>query len=110
MKTAIALCLFGLTMVVNAQDAAAPALSDTRPTVTMQIGSMSVGLGPARTLPDGAVEIRGFSVARNVEIQTGSAIVTADEAEIRYGAAGQSDELELRGSVRMKAKIAVEYK
>jgi hypothetical protein len=97
-------------MVVSAQDAAAPAVSDTRPTVTMRIGGMTVGMRPAHTHPDGSVEIRGFASATKVEIETASATVTADEAEIRYGGVGQLDELELRGNVRLKAKFAVEYR
>jgi len=110
MKTAIAcLCLLGLTMVVSAQDTAAPALSDTPQTVTMRIGSMTVGSAP-HAHPGGVMEIRSFAIAKNVEIKTASAIVTADEAEIRYGAAGQPDELELRGNVRLTANIAVEYR
>lgn len=96
MRTAVlCLCVLGLTMVVNGQDAVAPPIAPD--TTTMFVGSMRVGAGPA--------------VAKNVEIHVGSTIVTADEAEIRYGAAGgKLDEVDLRGNVRMKANVKVEYR
>ena len=81
-------------MVVNGQDAVAPPIP---PNATVFVSSMRVGVGPA--------------VAKNVEIHVGSTVVTADEAEIRYGAGGgKLDEVELRGSVRMKANVKVEYR
>jgi lipopolysaccharide export system protein LptA len=97
MRTAfLCLCVLGLTMVVNGQDAVAPPLA---PDTTLFTSTMQVGAGP--------------TVAKNVEIHVGSTVVTADEAEIRYGVApGKPDEVDLRGNVRMKTttKLQVEYK
>lgn len=108
MKTAAAcLCILGLTMVINGQETGAPS---NQPVARMLIGSMEVGSAPVKILPGGGSQIGSRAVAKNVEIQVGSAVVTADEAEIRYGAPGQPDELDLRGNVRMKTKVKVEYR
>jgi hypothetical protein len=102
----LSLCALALTMAVSGQGLVAPSAPDA----TILISEMEVGLGPARTIPGGGTEIRGFAVAKNVEIHVGSTVVTADEAEIRYGVAGEPDQVDLRGNVRMKAKIRVDYR
>ena len=44
----------------------------------------------------------------DVEIRIGQSIISADEAEIRYGGPGEQDDVELRGNVRLKAHLKVE--
>ena len=108
MKTVVAcLCILGLAMVGNGQEAGAP--SD-QPAARMLISSMEVGRAPVKVLPGGGRQTGNRTVAKNVEIQSGSTVVTADEAEIRFGAPGQPDELDLHGNVRMRTKVKVDYR
>jgi hypothetical protein len=114
MRTALSLLfVIGLTLVAYGQDAAAPpqhAPSDISATPTkMTIASLQTGTVAVRH-PGDVVEVRGRVVAKDVVIEVGSSSVTADEAEIRYGAAGGADEVELRGTVLMRTKLKVEYR
>ena len=97
MRTAIlCLCVLGLSIVANGQSVTPPPVRiDSTP--------------PTAILTSRVIEVGGRVVARgHVEIRIGSTIVTADEAEIRYGAPGEQDEVELRGNVRLKADLKVE--
>jgi len=46
-------------------------------------------------------------VGTEVAIRIGSALITADEAEIRYGAQGEQSDVQLRGNVHLKAILEV---
>lgn len=111
MRTAfLCLCVLGLTIVANGQSVTPPPVSiqSTAPAAILKARVMEVGVVP-QVLPGGETAVRSRVVAKgDVEIRIGSSLVTADEAEIRYGAPGEQDEVELRGYVRLKADLKVE--
>ena len=113
MRTTL-LCLFvlGLTIVASGQAVQMPStyVDERPPTAILKARSLETG-SVSRALPNGGMAVEGRSVFKgDVEIRIGSVVVTADEAEIRRGARGEPDDVELRGNVHMKAKVLVEHK
>ena len=101
------LCVLGLTIVANSQEKGAR-VADTPPAAVLKARQLEVGVVPA-VQANGATTTRSRVVAKgDVEIRLGQSIITADEAEIRYGAPGEPDDVELRGHVRLKAHLTVE--
>ena len=108
---ALSACVIGLALSVHAQNApkstqAPPVRMDTtQPTATMTYRTLETGVVPDQQ--DGSTTVRSRVVARNVQIEMGENILVADEAEIRYRANGDLDDVELRGNVHLKAKLKV---
>ena len=124
MRTAlVCLCVLGLSMVVGGQDTAGPGLVggqdrgallltvDTPPAAVLKARQMEVGVAETPVPGKGEpMAIQSRVVAKgDVEIRIGQSLITADEAEIRYGAPGEPDEVELRGNVRLKAHVTVDW-
>ena len=121
MRTVIlCLCLLGLTMGVSGQDKADFArrvaeatvlIDDGPPAAILKARKLEVGVVPSVQGKDTTTTMRMQSrvVAKgDVEIRIGQSIISADEAEIRYGGPGEQDDVELRGNVRLKAHLKVE--
>jgi hypothetical protein len=111
MRTAV-LCLFvlGLTIAASGQAVQTPSMyvDERPPTASLKARSLETG-SISRPLPDGGMAVESRSVFKGVEIRIGSVLVTADEAEIKYGTRGEPDDLELRGKVHLKSKLAPEW-
>ena len=123
MRTAlVCLCVLGLTMVAGGQDTAGPGLVggqdrgallltlDTPPAAVLKARQLEVGAAETRAPGEGEpMVVKSRVVAKgDVEIRIGQSLLTADEAEIRYGAPGEPDEVELRGHVLLKAHVTVD--
>jgi len=121
MRAAIlCLCLLGLTLAVNGQDKpvfigrpdkGAPIFTVTpSPAAILKARQMEVGVVETRVSREGEpMVMKSRVVAKgDVEIRIGQSLITADEAEIRYGGPGEPDDVELRGNVRLKAHLTVE--
>ena len=111
MRTAIlCLCVLGLTIVVNGQDKSAPLFTvKPSPAAILKARQLEVGVAETSVRRQGEpLVMKSRVVAKGVEIRIGQSLITADEAEIRYGGPGEPDDVELRGSVRLKAHLTVE--
>jgi lipopolysaccharide export system protein LptA len=112
MRTAIlCLCVLGLTIVVNGQDKSAPLFAvKPSPAAILKARQIEVGVVETSVRREGEpMVMKSRVVAKgDVEIRIGQSLITADEAEIRYGAPGEPDDVELRGNVRLKAHLTVE--
>lgn len=123
MRTALlCLCVLGLTMVASGQDKAEPVFMGGQdkggplftvtpsPAAILKARQMQVGVVETRVRREGEpVVMKSRVVAKgDVEIRIGQSLITADEAEIRYGGPGEPDDVELRGNVRLKAHLTVE--
>ncbi len=112
-KTILASCILGLAVAAHglkAQTSVAPqapavTVETVPPTAVLKYATFEVGLeqDPWR----GAGNMRSRVVAKSVEIQMGDNLLTADEAQVRYGGPGELDVVELRGTIRLKAKVRV---
>ena len=73
----------------------------------LQARQMQVGVSEPQVLRDGGLAVLSRVVGKDVEIRIGSTLITADEAEIRYGAHGEQSDVQLRGNVHLKAILEV---
>ena len=123
MRTAlVCLCVLGLSMVAGGQDTSGPVpiggqdrgalllTVDTPPAAILKARQLEVGADETRAPAEGEpMVVKSRVVAKgDVEIRIGQSLITADEAEIRYGAPGEPDEVDLRGNVRLKAHVTVD--
>jgi hypothetical protein len=81
-------------------------IDNTPTTAILRKDSLQVGV--KTEMATGQPVSRVLVVVRNVNIQMGENVLVADEAEIRYRADGKFDVVELRGNVRLKAKLEVQ--
>ena len=105
MRTILSFAL-GVTVATyaqTAQPARPPVSEDTTPvSATLRSETMEVGM------ETGASSAVSKVVAKNVTIEMGEAVLKADEGQILYGAEGNLDAVELRGKVRLIAKLKVQ--
>jgi hypothetical protein len=106
------LAIVGITIVVSAQQTvSAPTTHNVDATpseAVLEAKQMEVGMvSEPQVLRDGGLAVRSRVVGKGVEIRIGSALITADEAEIRYGAPGKRSDVQLRGNVHLKAILEV---
>ena len=98
-------------MMANGQDKAGPVfIDDTPPAAILKARQLEVGVVETSVRREGEpLVMQSRVVAKgDVEIRIGQSLITADEAEIRYGAPGVPDDVALRGNVRLKAHLKVE--
>jgi hypothetical protein len=114
MKIAIlSVCTIGLALAshgLKAQTTVVPQAPtvrfDTVPsTALLKYAALEVGIEPDSE--SGSRAVRPRVIAKTVEIQMGDNVLVADEAQIQYRANGDFDVVELRGTVRLKAKLRV---
>ena len=104
MKTIkLSVCAIGLAVVMgdatasrSAMHAASQAKSGPPVVARWSFDSRDVEVSP-----DG----RRLSAHGAVEIRVDSILMTADEADIRFGAPGEPSDIELRGRVRVRAVL-----
>ena len=102
------LAILALTMVVSGQvSAPTDTVKATPPEAILQARQMQVGVSEPQLRRDGGLTVRSHVVGKDVEIRIGSTLITADEAEIRYGAHGEQSDVKLRGNVHLKAILGV---
>ena len=101
------LAMLALTMAVSGQDIAPTAPVKATSEAIMQARQMQVGVFELQVLRDGGLAVLSRVVGKDVEIRIGSTLITADEAEIRYGAHGEQSDVQLRGNVHLKAILEV---
>ena len=114
MKTVLPLaCVLGIGLAYGQTagmqqppGATAVQIDNTPTTAILRKDSLNVGVKTERET--GQAATRSLVVAKNVNIQMGDNILVADEAEIRYRADGNFDVVELRGNVRLRAKLKVQ--
>ena len=83
------LAVLALTLVVSGQVSAPTTSVKAKPSeAILQARQMQVGESEPQVLRDGRLAVRSRVVGTDVEIRIGSTLITADEAEIRYGAPG----------------------
>ena len=102
------LAILALTMVVSGQvSAPTTSVKATPSEAILQARQMQVGESEPQVLRDGGLALRSRVVGTDVKIRIGSTLITADEAEIRYGAHGEQSDVQLRGNVHLKAILEV---
>ena len=99
------LAVLGFTMVVSGQVMVSAPTTPVE--ATLQAKQLQVGVSEPQVLRDGGLAVKSRVVAMGAEIRIGSTLITADEAEIRYGAPGEQSDVQLRGNVHLKAILEV---
>ena len=109
MRTVLScLAILALTMVASGQVSAPTASAAATPAeAVLRARQLQVGVSEPQLLREGGLAIRSRVVGTEVAIRIGSALITADEAEIRYGAQGEQSDVQLRGNVHLKAILEV---
>jgi hypothetical protein len=102
--------MLGLTIALSAQQRIPPreSVKVASDVVDGVLKAREIAIGGKATTHQEGVSLGGRRVARDVQIRIDSTVLTADEVEITPGRSGGPDTYELRGAVRLTARLKIE--